>query len=90
MMFPRVKHCELLPWPNRILANDRIEPRYGTELQNVLTAMTGAAEAADHDWNKVFPRTGILFSETAMFEMRDPMPGTSQSLFSMRFTIGFL
>jgi hypothetical protein len=45
--------------------------------------MTGVAQAADHDWNKAFPRTGILFSETALFEMRDPQPGNPQALFAM-------
>lgn len=83
LMFPDVNKWEILPWPSRIYLNDRIPPDYGTELQNVLTAMHDVGAAEDHDWHKEFPRTGILFSESALLEMRDPQPSNPQGLFCL-------
>ncbi|HTE18738.1 MAG TPA: hypothetical protein VK689_10205, partial [Armatimonadota bacterium] len=83
LMFPRVGQWEILPWPNRIYGNDRIPPLYGTEIQNVLTAMTSIGPEKKHAWSGSAPRTGILFSESALYEMRDPQPSNPQSLFAL-------
>lgn len=83
LMFPKVGTWEILPWPNRIYTNDRIPPLYGTEIQNVLTAMTAMGASTKHAWSSVSPRTGILFSESALYEMRDPYPSNPQSLFAL-------
>ncbi|MEI7632868.1 MAG: hypothetical protein WCK47_01150 [bacterium] len=83
LMFPQAGKWEILPWPNRIYTNDRIPPLYGTEIQNVIAAMSAMGPVKKHDWNKRFPKTGILFSESALFEMRDPHPSNPQSLFAL-------
>jgi hypothetical protein len=83
LAFPSVTRWNILPWPNRIYTNDRIPPDYGTELQNVVAAMGEMGAAGGGSWASEFPRTGVLFSETALQEMRDPRPGNPQTLFAM-------
>lgn len=83
LMFPGVTRWNVLPWPDRIYSNDRIPPAYGTEVQNVVSAMTEAGRTKSTRWESTFPRTGILFSETALFEMRDPQPSNPQTVFAM-------
>jgi hypothetical protein len=83
LMFPGVTRWNVLPWPDRIYSNDRIPPAYGTEVQNVIAAMGEVGRAKDAAWQSDCPRTGILFSETALFEMRDPRPSNPQALFAM-------
>lgn len=83
LMFPGATRWEILPWPNRIYGNDRIPPPYGTEIQNVVRAMTEIGGARSHAWHTRSPRVGVLISETAMWETRDPQPSNPQSLFAL-------
>jgi hypothetical protein len=83
LMFPRADRWEILPWPDRIYTNGRIPPLYGTEIQNVLSAMKGIGEERASRWKGTFPRTGILMSESALYEMRDPRPSNPQSLYAL-------
>lgn len=83
MLFPQAKRWEILPWPERIYANRRIPPEYGTEIQNVISAMAEIGRAGDTRWAKPGPRIGVLFSETAAQEARDPNPANPQTLFAL-------
>jgi len=82
-MFPVANKWEIIVWPSRIYENDRIIPQYGTEIQNVIGAMDGIGRAEGFSWNKDFPRTGVLFSETATYELQEPNPGNRQGIFAL-------
>jgi hypothetical protein len=86
LLQPDVWHYEIMPWPDRIFngkhalrggqAGERagIPKAYETELQAVITAL-GDMKQPDARWeNAGTSGTGVLVSDTMMFQRADPNP----------------
>jgi hypothetical protein len=82
---------EVMPWPNRVFNKKypsgtgtsrnavkvRIPPAYATELQTVISALGDMKQSAV-GWEEAGTRsTGVLVSDTMMFERSDPTPSDS-------------
>ena len=86
LLQPDVWHYEIMPWPDRIFngkhalrggqsgARGGIPKPYETELQAVITAL-GDMKQPDARWeNAGTAGTGVLVSDTMMFQRADPNP----------------
>ena len=89
LLQPEVWHYEIMPWPQRIFTGRHpsrsgpdangaervgIPKPYETELQSVIRAL-GEMKQADVRWERAGTgSTGVLISDTMMFQRADPTP----------------